>query len=192
MSLIVDARDQEFCLYEMLNIQELFGTSRYGDYSKDMFEMALELSRKITEEEMLPFYPEGDRVGAKLENGEVRVPECFKKIHKVMNDAGLFTMAVSPEAGGQGFPYVIDLAARDYYVFHMGFLMYQEASVGAAHLLEAETEIHDEDVRGKVGRHHGADRSRCRFGRWQPEDEGRAHARRQLPNYRLQNIHLRR
>lgn len=136
MSLIVDARDQEFCLYEMLNIQELFGTSRYGDYSKDMFEMALELSRKITEEEMLPFYPEGDRVGAKLENGEVRVPECFKKIHKVMNDAGLFTMAVSPEAGGQGFPYVIDLAAREYYVFNMGFLLYPEASVGAAHLIE--------------------------------------------------------
>ncbi|HPV99021.1 MAG TPA: acyl-CoA dehydrogenase family protein, partial [Spirochaetota bacterium] len=136
MSLIVDARDQEFCLYEMLNIQELFGTARYGEHSKEMFDMALELSRKITEEEMLPFYAEGDRVGAKLENGNVSVPECYKKIHRLMNDAGLFTMAVSPEAGGQGFPYVIDLAAREYYVFNMGFLLYPEASVGAAHLIE--------------------------------------------------------
>ncbi|NMB64227.1 MAG: acyl-CoA dehydrogenase, partial [Spirochaetes bacterium] len=136
MGLIVDRRDQEFVLYEMLGLQELFATARFSDYSKDMFDMAIDLSKRISEEEVLPRYMEGDREGAKLVNGEVKVPQCYHYLHKIMNDSGLFTMAVSPEAGGQGFPYVIDLAAREYYVFNMGFLLYPEAAVGAAHLIE--------------------------------------------------------
>ncbi|HOE21418.1 MAG TPA: acyl-CoA dehydrogenase [Spirochaetota bacterium] len=136
MSLIVDRRDQEFVLYEMLGLEELFSTPRFADYSKDMFDMAIDLSKRISEEEVLTSYMEGDREGAKLINGEVKVPHCYHHLHKIMNDSGLFTMAVSPEAGGQGFPYVIDLAAREYYVFNMGFLLYPEAAVGAAHLIE--------------------------------------------------------
>ncbi|HOM88469.1 MAG TPA: acyl-CoA dehydrogenase family protein, partial [Spirochaetota bacterium] len=136
MSLIVDRRDQEFVLYEMLGLEELFSTPRFADYSKDMFDMAIDLSKRISEEEVLTSYMEGDREGAKLINGDVKVPHCYHHLHKIMNDSGLFTMAVSPEAGGQGFPYVIDLAAREYYVFNMGFLLYPEAAVGAAHLIE--------------------------------------------------------
>ena len=136
MNQIVDRRDQEFVLYEMLKVQELFETEKYGELSREIFDMTLELIEKIAEEEVLPTYTEGDRDGAKFENGEVKAPECFKRIHKIMNESGLFTMAVSPESGGQGFPYVIDLAAREYYVYNMGFCLYPEAAVGAGHLIE--------------------------------------------------------
>ncbi len=136
MSIIVDQRDQEFILYEMLQIQELFETEKYGDFSKDMFDMVLDLARKISEDEVLPTYMEADREGVTFKDGEVKIPECYKKIHGIMNESGLFTMAVSPEYGGQGFPYVIDLASREYYVFNMGFLLYPEAAVGAGHLVE--------------------------------------------------------
>jgi len=98
--------------------------------------MVLDLARKISEDEVLPTYMEADREGVTLKDGEVKIPECYKKIHGIMNESGLFTMAVSPESGGQGFPYVIDLASREYYVFNMGFLLYPEAAVGAGHLVE--------------------------------------------------------
>ncbi|HQO02740.1 MAG TPA: acyl-CoA dehydrogenase [Spirochaetota bacterium] len=136
MGLIVDRRDQDFILYEMLKIQDLFETEKFSELSKDVFDMTFDLMQQICEEEGLPAYTEGDRVGAKFEDGKVFMPECYKKLHKVMNDSGLFTMAVSPEEGGQGFPYVVDIAAREYYAFNMGFTLYPEAAVGAAHLID--------------------------------------------------------
>jgi len=136
MDLIVDSRDQQFVLYEMLKVQELFETEKFGELSKDVFDMALDLVKKISEEEVLPTYSEGDRIGAQFDDGVVTIPECYKKLHKVMNESGLFTMAVSPEEGGQGFPYVIDMAAREYYVFNMGYLLYPEAAIGAGHLID--------------------------------------------------------
>ncbi len=136
MSLIVDPRDQEFVLYEMLKIQDLFQTKKYGELSKDVFDMTFDLMRQICDEQGLAAYTEGDRIGAKFDNGNVTIPACYKALHKVMNDSGLFTMVVSPEDGGQGFPYIIDIAAREYYAFNMGFTLYPEAAIGAAHLIE--------------------------------------------------------
>jgi alkylation response protein AidB-like acyl-CoA dehydrogenase len=136
MSLIVDPRDQEFVLYEMLKIQDLFESERYGELSKDVFDMTMDLMRQICDEQGLAAYTEGDRTGAKFQDGNVTIPACYKDLHRVMNDSGLFTMAVPVEHGGQGFPYVIDIAAREYYAFNMGFTLYPEAAIGAAHLVE--------------------------------------------------------
>ncbi|HDP80872.1 MAG TPA: acyl-CoA dehydrogenase, partial [Spirochaetes bacterium] len=136
MGLIVDRRDQEFVLYEMLKVQDLFETEKYGELSRDVFDMTFDLMAQICEGEGLAAYTEGDRTGAQFVDGEVKVPECYKKLHRVMNESGLFTMAVSPGEGGQGFPYVVDIAAREYYVYNMGFTLYPEAAVGAAHLID--------------------------------------------------------
>ncbi len=134
-NLIVDQRDQEFVLYEMFNIEELFKTERYKDFSRDMFDMTLELSAKMGEEVLFPTYMEGDREGCKLENGNVTIPKCYHKAHKALNEAGLFTMAVAPDAGGQGFPYIVECASREYFIHNMGFFLYPEAAIGAAHMI---------------------------------------------------------
>ncbi len=136
-NIIVDRRDQSFVLYEMFNVEELCSTERYKDFSKDMFDMTLDLTAKMVEEVLLPTYSEGDKTGCKLENGNVTIPKCYKDAHRQLNEAGLFTMAVSQEAGGQGFPYVIECASREYFVHNMGFFLYPEAAVGAAHMIEA-------------------------------------------------------
>lgn len=136
MSLITDRRDQDFVLYEMLKIQELFDTPKFSDYSRDMFEMTLDLAQTIGEEEMLPRYMQGDREGARLENGQAKVPACFHELQKIIVEGGWFTIAESTDVGGQGFPYVVATAAQENFIFHMGFYMYGGAGIGAAHLIQ--------------------------------------------------------
>ncbi len=137
MDKIVDTRDQQFVLYEMLKIQDdLLGKGPYEEIDKDTTDMVLDLIKNICEEEGMPTYEEGDRTGAKLIDGSVKAPECYHPLFKVMTESGLFTMGIPTEAGGQGFPYVVDSAGREFYAYNMGFLLYPEAAIGAGHLVE--------------------------------------------------------
>ena len=137
MDLIVDSRDQKFVLYEMLGVQELLETEKYGDFDLEMFDMTLDLTKQICEEHVLGCYQEVDSEGgAQFDNGKVTIPKQYHNVHKVMNESGLFLMNIDPESGGQGMPYVVSLAATEYYAFHMGFMLYPEATVGAAHLID--------------------------------------------------------
>ncbi|MBA4397622.1 MAG: acyl-CoA dehydrogenase [Syntrophus sp. (in: bacteria)] len=79
---------------------------------------------------------EGDRIGCKLENGEVKVPACFHRPYQLYKEGGWSTMSVSPESGGQGFPLVISSAAREWFIHNFGLLCYPYLMEGAAHLIE--------------------------------------------------------
>lgn len=136
MGLIVDRRDQQFVLFEMLGIQDLFQTEKYKEFSQETFEMLLEMAQKISEEEVLPRYMEGDREGAKFVDGAVQAPRCFHDLQKIMVEGGWFTMSAPVEAGGQGLPYIIEKAVQEHYIFNMAYFMYSGGGVGAAQLIE--------------------------------------------------------
>jgi alkylation response protein AidB-like acyl-CoA dehydrogenase len=102
-----------------------------------MVDMTRELTKQLCEEHILGCYQEVDsQGGAKFDNGKVTIPPQYHNVHKVMNEAGLFTMGITPEHGGQGMPYTICMASYEYYSFHMGFMLYPEATTGAGHLIE--------------------------------------------------------
>ncbi len=137
MDRIVDSRDQKFVLYELLNVQDLFKTEQFADFDREMFDMTLDLTKQICEEHVLGCYQQVDSEGgAKFDNGKVTIPAQYHNLHKIMTDAGLFHMGISPESGGQGLPYVICMASYEYYSFHMGFMLYPEATTGAGHLID--------------------------------------------------------
>ncbi len=135
-SLIVDVRDQKFVLYELLKIEDLCQTAKYADFSRETFDMVLAEGEKFGTEVIFPAMAEGDRVGCKLENGEVKVPSCFHRPYQLYKEGGWSTMSVSPEAGGQGFPLVISSAAREWFIHNFGLLCYPYLMEGAAHLIE--------------------------------------------------------
>jgi hypothetical protein len=138
MDRIVDSRDQKFVLFELLKVQDLTQTEKFADFDQEMFEMTLDLTKQICEEHVLGCYQEVDSEGgAQFDKGSVKIPHQYHGVHKIMNEAGLFTMGVDPESGGQGMPYTICMASYEYYSFHMGFMLYPEATAGAAHLIDA-------------------------------------------------------
>ena len=135
-NMIVDERDQKFVLYEMLDIDNLFSTERYGGFSRDVFDMVLSEAGKLAVEVLFPALAEGDRAGCRLENGRVYVPECFHRCYQLYRDGGWIGMTASPQVGGQGFPLVVDIAAKEWFVHNDPFLSYPYLTEGAAHLID--------------------------------------------------------
>ena len=99
---ILDERDQQFILYEMLEAETLCEHEKYADFSRDMFDMILTEAQKFATEEILPTLADSDKQGCRLEDGQVYVPECFHKPYKLFCEGGWIGMAVPPEEGGQG------------------------------------------------------------------------------------------
>ncbi len=135
MALIVNRRDQDFVLYEMLGIDSLFKTEKFGECSREVFDMTLDMAQKLGEKEVLPRLMEADREGASLINGEVKVPKCYHDLQKVMTEGGWFTISAPQEIGGQGLPYIIEVAAQENFLCHMAYFMYSGGAVGASHLI---------------------------------------------------------
>jgi len=135
MSLTINRRDQDFVLYEMLGIEELFNIEKFKDFSRDTFDMTLDMAYKLGEREILPRYMEADREGASLVDGSVYVPECLHSLQKIMAEGGWFTVSAPQDAGGQGMPYVIETAVQENFLFHMGYFMYPAGAIGACHLI---------------------------------------------------------
>ncbi len=136
-SFSVDRRDQEFVLYEMLELEQLHQYPLYQDYDRATYSMALDLAEKITREAVWPTFAPGDREGASLHAGAVKVPACYHALKDAFVAAGLSVVHVPVDLGGQGMPLVLDTATREHYVFNMGFNLYTEAAVGAANLIAA-------------------------------------------------------
>ncbi len=135
-SLLVDERDQRFVLFEMLNAETLCNAPKFADFSKDMFEMVLTEAKKLAEEVIFPTLVESDQVGCKLEDGEVKVPECFRAGYKLFCEGGWSSMSVPPEHGGQGMPILMRTAAHEWFSHNFSFITYPGTAEGAAHLIE--------------------------------------------------------
>jgi len=135
-NLILDERDQKFVLFEMLEVDKLFEKRKYEEFSKELFDMILAEAEKLAVNEVFPTLVDGDREGCRLEGGQVYVPKSFHRCYKLYCEGGWGAMTFSPEVGGQGLPYVLSVAAKDWFMHNFAFLAYPGLSEGAAHLIE--------------------------------------------------------
>ena len=71
----------------------------------------LEESTRTSMGVLAPLDAVGDRVGARLENGAVHMPEGFAAAFRAYAEAGWIGIAADPAHGGQGLPEVLALAA---------------------------------------------------------------------------------
>jgi alkylation response protein AidB-like acyl-CoA dehydrogenase len=114
--LIADRRDIDFVLYEQLNTEALTRHERFAGYNKKTFDMIITEARNFAIKELLPVNAEGDRIGVHLENGQVKVPECFHRPYKLFLEGEWTSLTEDPELGGQGLPVNIARAVAEYMV----------------------------------------------------------------------------
>jgi len=86
---IADQRDVDFVLYEQLEVENLFKSDKYKDFSKKMFDMIIAEARNFAIKEILPLNEEGDRVGLSFEKGQVKVPASFHRVYKSFFSPGV-------------------------------------------------------------------------------------------------------
>ncbi|MDT8285320.1 MAG: acyl-CoA dehydrogenase family protein, partial [Thermovirgaceae bacterium] len=135
-NLLIDERDQQFVLNEMLEIEKLCESPRYADFSTDVFDMILKEAQKFATMELFPVFVESDREGCRLENGEIFVPSAFHRLYKLYCEGGWGSMSASPEIGGQGLPFVMSIAAKEWFIHNLSFLVLGFLGEGAAHLID--------------------------------------------------------
>jgi alkylation response protein AidB-like acyl-CoA dehydrogenase len=123
--------EQRFVLDHVVRIGEI-GTDL------ELVDAVLEGAAALAEGEFAPLAETGDRVGARWDNGLVRMPDGYKAAYSAFVEGGWMTLA-GPEAhGGQGLP--LSLAAalmEDLQAANTGFAMAPVLSLGAIEALEA-------------------------------------------------------
>ena len=134
---IADRRDIDFVLHEQLEVGNLSSNEKFAEYSKKTIDMVVSEARNLAVKEVLPTNAPGDLQGCKLENGEVIIPEDFKKIWEHYKEGEWIAMSEDPEWGGQGMPHALSSAATEYLNgANMAMFMYVALTHGAAGLVE--------------------------------------------------------
>jgi alkylation response protein AidB-like acyl-CoA dehydrogenase len=135
---IADRRDVDFVLHEQLNVGTLSEHDNYSDFNKKTIDLIIKEARNLAIKEILPTLKDGDEEGCRFENGQVYVPESFKRAYELFNEGEWLAMTEDPEYGGQGMPRTVALAASDYFNgANYAFMMYPGLTHGAALLVEA-------------------------------------------------------
>ncbi|MBC2710108.1 MAG: acyl-CoA dehydrogenase [Desulfosarcina sp.] len=135
---IADRRDVDFVLHEQLNVGALSEHEKYEEFNKKTVDLIISEARNLAIKEILPTFKEGDEQGCRFENGQVFVPESFKRPYDLFAEGEWIAMPEDPEYGGQGMPRSVALAAGDYFNgANYAFMMYPGLTHGAALLVEA-------------------------------------------------------
>ncbi len=134
--LIADRRDVDFVLHEQMKVGELTKHEKFAEFNKKTVDMIVSEARNLAIKEMLPTQKESDEIGCTLENGVVKVPECFHRVNKLYKEGEWLAMIDDPEWGGQGMPKTVSLAAEEYFIgANPSFMLYHGLSHGAANLI---------------------------------------------------------
>ena len=113
---IADSRDIEFVLYEQFNIEQITMHDKFDAFNRKAFDLIINEARKLAIKEILPTLTEGDREGVLFENGQVKVPACYQHPFKLLREGGWTAMTAEPDLGGQGLPFCVALAAKEYLI----------------------------------------------------------------------------
>jgi alkylation response protein AidB-like acyl-CoA dehydrogenase len=134
---IADRRDIDFVIHEQLKVDELAQHEKYSEFNRKAIDLIISEARNLAIKEILPTQKDGDRQGARFENGKVTVPESFHPAWKALRDGEWLAMTEDPQWGGQGMPRTVALAAADYLNgSNFAFMMYSGLTHGAGSLVE--------------------------------------------------------
>ncbi len=134
---LVSMRDQQFILFEQLNVERLFAGELFSGFSKDDVLMMQNEAEKMAINVLLPTYGPGDKEGCELKDGKVHVPACYHDAYQKFVAGGWSCAMRSPDVGGQGIPIVLATAYSEFFgAANFAFLMYPGLTNGAAGLIE--------------------------------------------------------
>jgi alkylation response protein AidB-like acyl-CoA dehydrogenase len=126
-----------FALREVAGLSGVAGLPGYEHATDDTIDAVLEEAAKLAGNGLAPLNREGDKVGAKLENGVVRTAPGFAAIYKEFVEGGWNSLPFDPEFGGQGMPWLLATTVQEMWqAANMGFglvLLLNQGAIDAIH-----------------------------------------------------------
>lgn len=138
MSMIVNRRDLDFLMYEVLGLDEILNAERYSDYDRESVEAILDLSQSIAEEKYLPIAALLDANEPQFVDGRVETIPELKDALNAFKDAGLCATGYDADIGGMQLPSLIHQAVNAMFTCANGAAAnYEFLTQGAANMLNA-------------------------------------------------------
>ena len=132
----LDMRDVRFNLFDFLDIGELAKTERYADFDAELFSDVMDAAADQAINLLAPRNEEGDRVGLKMVDGRVIMPEGWRQVYETFVQAGWNGLSVKPKDGGQGLPGILSAATQDLFIqANCSFLFTPGLTAGAISLV---------------------------------------------------------
>jgi len=134
---IADRRDLDFVIWEQMNCEDILKHETYREFNKKTCDMILTEARALAVKELLPLMAEGDRQGVRFDSGEVKVPESFHRVYKLILEGEWNNLSVPQEIGGQGAPAFLGAAAAEYFLgANWPLFCYATMGNGTAHIID--------------------------------------------------------
>ena len=138
MSMIVNRRDIDFYLYEMLDLEGLLKNDRYQEHDRDTVTAILDLAQQIAEEAFLPCAAELDEHEPVFEAGRAITPDSLKACLKTFVEAGLPAATFDASLGGMQLPMLVANFMQGIFQAANGSAVgYIFLTTSNAHMLEA-------------------------------------------------------
>ena len=138
MSVLINRRDLEFLLYEMLDVTSLCSHERYKEHDRQTFDAVLETTEQIAEEEFLTHAAKLDENEPQFDGERVHIIQDVKQALDVYRDAGFLGASFDRDYGGLQLPLVINQSCLAVFAAaNVGTVGYGVLTVAAANMLNA-------------------------------------------------------
>jgi len=128
-------RDIEFVFTELAGLGPIL--SLLGeDYSPDLVSTVLAEASKIAEDVIAPLNHPGDKQGAKIENGKVRVADGWQNAYDTLVEGNWMGLPFPAEHGGMGLPWLVNAATSELWASaNTAFALSTILTQGATHAI---------------------------------------------------------
>ena len=106
MSMIINRRDMDFLMYEMLDLESILESERYADYDRVTITAFLDSSQQIAEQVFLPHAAKLDANEPSFDGERVHIIPEVKEALDAYKDAGLFAAGFDLDVGGLQLPWM--------------------------------------------------------------------------------------
>jgi alkylation response protein AidB-like acyl-CoA dehydrogenase len=135
---LVDDRDVEMILDEVLDVGRLLRLPYFADHDRETCQMLIAAARDLARDVLYPAYRALDAEPPRLVDGRVVVHPRMRELYARMIELGVVAAPRSHEVGGSQVPLaVLSLAAAYLMAANLSAYGYVGLTQGAAHLLEA-------------------------------------------------------
>jgi alkylation response protein AidB-like acyl-CoA dehydrogenase len=132
-----DIRDITFQLFEWLPTGQLLKNDLFSQWERGDVEMVLSEALKLAQEQLDPANRDGDKVGARFEDGHVVMPPSFHPVYQKIREGGWIGCINNPELGGMGLPDTVGTAINEmFFGANMALSLSALLTRGASYLVE--------------------------------------------------------
>jgi butyryl-CoA dehydrogenase len=134
---LIDDRDVELILDELLDLGRLLRLPYFGDHDRDTCQLLLESARDLARDALMPSYRQLDAEPPRLVDGKVVVHPRMHELYARLNALGLVAAGRPHAVGGSQVPLTVYSLVSAYLMAgNLSAYGYVGLTQGAAHLLE--------------------------------------------------------